>query len=32
MAPMFHRQRVAGFCNLMVNSTLEMFDLWEDWR
>ena len=30
MAPMFHRQRVAGFCNLMVNSTLEMFDLWEE--
>src|SRR5690242_6709138 len=22
MAPMFHRQRVAGFCNLMVESTL----------
>ena len=30
MAPMFHRQRVAGFCNLMVNSTLEMFELWEE--
>jgi cytochrome P450 len=29
MAPMFHRQRVAGFCNLMVNSTLEMLDRWD---
>ena len=29
IAPIFHRQRVAGFCNLMVNSTLEMLDRWE---
>jgi cytochrome P450 len=29
MAPMFHRQRVAGFCNLMVNSTLEMLERWD---
>jgi cytochrome P450 len=29
MAPMFHRQRVAGFCNLMVESTLEMLASWE---
>jgi cytochrome P450 len=29
IAPMFHRQRVAGFCNLMVNSTLEMLDRWD---
>jgi cytochrome P450 len=29
MAPMFHRQRVAGFCNLMVDSTLEMLARWE---
>jgi cytochrome P450 len=29
MAPMFHRQRVAGFCNLMVASTLEMLERWE---
>src|SRR5271168_5527565 len=29
MAPMFHRQRVAGFCGLMVDSTLEMLERWE---
>ncbi|HEY2525655.1 MAG TPA: cytochrome P450 [Candidatus Binataceae bacterium] len=29
IAPMFHRQRVAGFCNLMVNSTLEMLERWD---
>jgi cytochrome P450 len=29
MAPMFHRHRVAGFCNLMVNSTLEMLERWD---
>src|SRR6185437_12041327 len=29
IAPMFHRQRVAGFCSLMVDSTLEMFERWE---
>ena len=29
IAPMFHRQRVAGFCNLMVDSTLEMLERWE---
>src|SRR5580704_13882168 len=29
MAPMFHRQRVAGFCNLMVNSTLVMLERWD---
>ncbi len=29
MAPMFHRQRVAGFCKLMVDSTLEMLERWE---
>ena len=29
MAPMFHRQRVAGFCNLMVDSTLEMLERWD---
>lgn len=29
IAPIFHRQRVAGFCNLMVNSTQEMLDRWE---
>jgi cytochrome P450 len=30
IAPMFHRQRVAGFCNLMVNRTLEMLARWEE--
>ena len=30
IAPMFHRQRVAGFCSLMVDSTLEMLERWED--
>lgn len=29
IAPIFHRQRVAGFCNLMVSSTLEMLEQWE---
>jgi cytochrome P450 len=29
IAPMFHRQRVDGFCNLMVNSTLEMLERWD---
>ncbi len=29
MAPMFHRQRVAGFCGLMVGSTLVMLERWE---
>ena len=29
IAPMFHRQRVAGFCNLMVNSTLGMLERWD---
>jgi cytochrome P450 len=29
MAPMFHCQRVAGFCNLIVNSTLEMLERWD---
>jgi cytochrome P450 len=29
MASIFHRQRVAGFCNLMVDSTLEMLERWE---
>lgn len=29
IAPMFHRQRVAGFCNLMVDSTLEMLEQWD---
>src|SRR5271170_6672489 len=29
IAPMFHRQRVAGFCSLMVDSTLEMLERWE---
>src|ERR1700758_5346735 len=29
IAPMFHRQRVAGFCNVMVNSTLEMLERWD---
>ncbi len=29
IAPMFHRQRVAGFCKLMVDSTLEMLDRWD---
>ncbi len=29
MAPMFHRHRIAGFCNLMVDCTLEMLDRWE---
>jgi cytochrome P450 len=29
IAPMFHRQRVAGFCNLMVNSTLAMLERWD---
>jgi len=29
MAPMFHRQRVAGFCSLMVDRTLEMLARWD---
>ncbi|HVB81165.1 MAG TPA: cytochrome P450 [Candidatus Binataceae bacterium] len=29
MAPMFHRQRVAGFSSLMVDSTLEMLERWD---
>jgi cytochrome P450 len=29
IAPMFHRQRVAGFCNVMVNSALEMLERWD---
>jgi cytochrome P450 len=29
MAPMFHRQRVAGFCNQMVDGTLAMLERWE---
>jgi len=26
---MFHRQRVARFCSLMVNSTLAMLERWD---
>ena len=29
MAPMFHRQRVASLCELMVDSTREMLERWE---
>jgi len=29
MAPMFHRQRIAGFCALMVSSTQEMLERWD---
>ncbi len=29
MAPMFHRQRVAGFCALMVASTQAMLERWD---
>jgi len=30
MAPMFQRQRVAEFCPLMVESTVEMLERWQD--